>query len=213
MRILKYLVPAGIAFLLTIGTAPAATYINPLGGGDGREPSLTAPGGILDTLYGLDNLVRVSDLYDQIWRVSGNSHGEAVFKVKYADYSQFFGYRDSTGQSLIFSVPPDPGGGEILFYPVGEFAFYNDPNGTAPPGAAYSVADWNFGGQDHMVAWRLGEDDYVIAWEDFFGLGDRDYNDLVVELSDVTPVPEPMSIILLGSGLAGMAGLRRKRKS
>jgi hypothetical protein len=68
-----------------------------------------------------------------------------------------------------------------------------------------------------MVTWLItGEAGnevrrYVIAWEDLNGGGDRDFNDLVVEVS-VAPVPIPAAILLLGSGLVGLAGIRKKFK-
>jgi len=57
-------------------------------------------------------------------------------------------------------------------------------------------------------------DPYLIAWEDkplLNGLlGDEDFDDLVFLVDRVRPIPEPISMVLFGSGLAGLAGLRRK---
>lgn len=56
---------------------------------------------------------------------------------------------------------------------------------------------------------------YLIGWEDLplrsGKLGDEDYNDIIFLVDRVSPVPEPMSLVLMGSGLVGLAGLRRKK--
>ena len=52
---------------------------------------------------------------------------------------------------------------------------------------------------------------YIIAWEDQ-DLGDMDYNDLVLEVSGVqTAIPEPVTILLMGSGLIGLTVIGRKK--
>jgi hypothetical protein len=53
---------------------------------------------------------------------------------------------------------------------------------------------------------------YVLGFEDLrLTNTDADYQDMIVTVT-INPVPEPTTIILLGLGLAGVAGARRKFK-
>ena len=77
------------------------------------------------------------------------------------------------------------------------------------------------GAKDHFVAYQgatgatlgnasFGSSDYVIAIEDS-NLGDQDYNDMVVLVQNVKPVPEGgATIAFLGLGLIAIHALRRK---
>ena len=100
---------------------------------------------------------------------------------------------------------------------------------TSPYSTFYSDDTKNADGMDHMLAYAgkgdlieiapyapgpWSQKEYILAFEDLVGGGDRDYDDFVVMVSSVTPVPEPGTIVLLGAGLLGLGlyGRRRAKK-
>ena len=103
------------------------------------------------------------------------------------------------------------------------FGFYL---GTASQGTFFSETGRNTDGVDHMYAYRgngaafiggplqgslFTAQDFILAWEDLFGGGDRDYQDFVVVVQDIRPVPLPPAVWLLASSLIGLAGVARRR--
>jgi len=118
----------------------------------------------------------------------------------------------------------------------GKFGF--SLTGYSSPGSSTVLSKWfsdqglNSDGWDHMLSYQLaglagqtiyidsgsGEspyvltaDSYLLAWEDLAqGSSDKDFNDAIYLVTKVHPIPEPMSMMLLGSGLVGLFGLRRK---
>jgi uncharacterized protein DUF4114/PEP-CTERM motif-containing protein len=65
-----------------------------------------------------------------------------------------------------------------------------------------------------LVDSAYGPNQTLIAFEDLFGGGDQDYNDHMFSFTNVASTisnPEPATLLLLASGLAGLAGWRQGR--
>lgn len=127
---------------------------------------------------------------------------------------------------------PYPGGYNTLADQNFGFSLLSTPYAGGEPTEWFSDPSLNLDQADHMLSYHLADlagqqiyidlpggqktlitltaDTYLLAWEDR-AAHDWDYNDGIYLVTKVQPVvPEPMTIVLMGSGLLGLVGLRRK---
>jgi hypothetical protein len=206
--------------LSATGLASAFTFIN-----DGSNPSgewdlYTIFNDIYGTSYSSSDALFVdrglADSADDWWY---ETNGHIELTVRYAGYDQELGIIDNDGY-MVLATGIQPGRhsnpSATLFNASGNFVFVETLSGSGSGVGPWYSDDRNSSTVDHFLAFDVSDLEtsstgraWLIAFEDLADGGDWDYNDLVAVVTDVAPVPAPTSILLLGSGLMGLAGLRR----
>lgn len=141
-----------------------------------------------------------------------SAYSNAALKLEVAGYKNgnSFGWYewggDSGGYILheVFSGS-DSASAAKDFTPTSQYGFYmkNEPGQVFLTGGSGD----NF---QHFAVFLQPSNTFWIGVEDLWGGGDRDYNDMVIKVTAVAPVPEPATMLLLGTGLLGMAGFGRR---
>ena len=94
------------------------------------------------------------------------------------------------------------------------FGFYLDSNASGT--IYYTESFHNPQGATHGLIYNTSDANVIVAFEDLpvssWVGGEPDYDDFVVQVTDVSPIPEASTLMLFGSGLSGLMYLARKRR-
>jgi hypothetical protein len=150
---------------------------------------------------------------DQIW-TDGTARVRA--SAKFADLTQSFGWNNNGGASGTTYTEllneSDIGGPPVDVLITGDFLWGIKPNGDE----WWSNIAENTDATDHLITYLveglsdagMNEKVWLLFWEDLPSAGDADYNDFVVELR---AIPEPGTLLLVGTGLLALAAFRNRR--
>jgi hypothetical protein len=150
------------------------------------------------------------------WFANG---AESVIIEEIAGYADTntFGYYTLGTRYEIFAGP-DPDGIDDTYSftlsPAAEFGFYLGVPTTSNT-FYYTEASLNTNNEIHAAIFQVDSSNaYILGFEDLpLTNTDADYQDMIVKVTINHPVPEPSTILLVGTGLAGLGLLRRRFKS